>query len=149
MAFETNGVLISQGYLVVTSLVVVLVFGRIFTLAMGGGFGARRIYERLLTGIVFSPMMFFETTPLGRIVNRLSYDTELVDFLLIRLHNSAFASVLWLLSSIVVMAYVVPYILILLLIIGLVYIYMVIQYRRSCVELQRLDAVSRSPIQVC
>ena len=84
----------------------------------------------------------------GRIVNRLAYDTELMDFLLIRLHNSALASVMWLLSSIVVMAYVVPYILLILLAVGLAYIFMVVQYRRACVQLQRLDAVSRSPINV-
>jgi len=81
-------------------------------------------------------------------VNRLSYDTEIIDFLIIRLHNSAFASVMWLLSSVVVMAYVVPYILIVLAVVAMVYIFMVLQYRRSCVQLQRLDAVSRSPIQV-
>lgn len=85
---------------------------------------------------------------LGRIVNRMSYDTELVDFLLIRLHNSGIASIFWLLSSIAIMAYVVPYILLVLLVVGIAYVFMVMSYRRTCVELQRLDAVSRSPIQV-
>ena len=56
------------GYVAISFMIIVLVASRILIMALGGGLGARRIYERLLTGIVYSPMVFFETTPLGTYV---------------------------------------------------------------------------------
>ncbi|GAX24232.1 hypothetical protein FisN_4Lu593 [Fistulifera solaris] len=53
----------------------------------------------------------------------------------------------WLLSSIVVMAVVLPWILIPLAPVTLIYIYTQSYYRMSGPDLQRLDAITRSPIQ--
>jgi hypothetical protein len=55
----------SEGYIALVFIIVVLTIVRTYVLAIAGGIAARRIYERLLIGIVYSPMVFFETTPLG------------------------------------------------------------------------------------
>ncbi|XP_054161116.1 multidrug resistance-associated protein 1-like [Oppia nitens] len=44
-----------------------------------GVLAAKRLYETLLSSIVQSPMSFFDTTPLGRIVNRFSKDIDILD----------------------------------------------------------------------
>ena len=44
---------------------------------------ARVLYRRLLFGVLSAPMIFFETTPSGRILNRFTSDTEQVDFQLL------------------------------------------------------------------
>ncbi len=48
-------------------------------LAMGVLRASRSIYLRLLTNVMHSPMTFFDTTPVGRILNRFSKDTYTID----------------------------------------------------------------------
>ena len=48
-------------------------------LAVGVLRASRIIYLRLLTNVMHSPMMFFDTTPVGRILNRFSKDTYTID----------------------------------------------------------------------
>ena len=50
----------------------VLVLGGSFILAIGAIFGSRTLHDNLLSAILRSPMSFFDTTPLGRILNRFS-----------------------------------------------------------------------------
>ena len=44
---------------------------------------ARVLYKELAASVIASPMVFFETTPSGRIVNRFTSDTEQMDFQLL------------------------------------------------------------------
>lgn len=105
---------------------------------------------------------------MGRIVNRFTYDVEVMDVELSVAMTGLMMSSSWLLSSIVVMvrskagflvlsadtisisllqAVVLPWILIPLAPVTVVYIFTQSYYRMSGPDLQRLDAISRSPIQ--
>lgn len=48
-------------------------------LAFGQNQASRRQHEGMLRRIMRAPMSFFDTTPLGRIVNRFSRDVDVVD----------------------------------------------------------------------
>ena len=50
-----------------------------FALAKGTLDAAVTLHRKLLYQILRSPMVFFDTTPLGRIVNRFSKDIDVVD----------------------------------------------------------------------
>uniref|UniRef100_A0A914PNV8 Uncharacterized protein n=1 Tax=Panagrolaimus davidi TaxID=227884 RepID=A0A914PNV8_9BILA len=49
-------------------------------MAFGSYYASTKLYDNLLTSLLHSPMEFFNTTPMGRILNRLSNDIETIDF---------------------------------------------------------------------
>ena len=48
-------------------------------MALGCLRAAKFLHEHMLRNILRSPMSFFDTTPLGRIVNRFSKDVDVAD----------------------------------------------------------------------
>ncbi|CAH1800691.1 unnamed protein product [Owenia fusiformis] len=107
---------------------------------------SKKLFSGMLWAIVRAPMRFFDTTPLGRILNRFSYDTNTIDEKLPITIDSVFYCVLVCLSGIVVNGITTPFFL--LAVLPLCICYFAIQrfYISSSRELQRLDSVSRSPV---
>jgi ABC-type multidrug transport system fused ATPase/permease subunit len=113
----------------------------------GGANAAISLFKSMIARVVRAPLEFFETNPMGRIVNRFSFDTEQIDFQLVIKLNAALASLAWMVSGIFVMISINPWTATVL---GpCIFIYYRLQsfYRHSSIDLQRLDSVSRSPIQ--
>ncbi|KAL4852933.1 Multidrug resistance-associated protein 1 [Chlorella vulgaris] len=107
---------------------------------------SRVIHHRCLTSLVRAPVTFFDTTPVGRILNRFSKDTDDVDFLL-SMSMSEFGNCIFqLLATTIFIAVIQPWILVGIGPLAVVYYFLQKFYRRTNIELQRLDAVSRSPI---
>ncbi|TKR75883.1 hypothetical protein L596_017113 [Steinernema carpocapsae] len=115
-----------------------------------GAFGAFRasrvLHNVLLENVVRLPMAFFDTTPLGRILNRFGRDVEVVDDLISEYMDQAF---FWLyetaMSLILVIRgsfYMVP----LIILIMILNIVVVKFYVRTARQLQRLENITRSPI---
>ena len=134
-------------FICLTAFMSVAVVSRLEWMALGLAHSAGAHFTAMVASVARAPMQFFESNPSGRIINRFSYDVELMDFSLIQMSNGTLASLFWMLTSVSVMLAVVP--------IGAVAIvpafavFAGVQwfYRRGCVELQRLDSISRSPVQ--
>lgn len=107
---------------------------------------SRQLFAELLTGVLYAPMGFYDTTPLGRIINRFSKDVYTVDEQIpqtVRSYVGTMARVTCVLLYIVV---ITP--LFLLGLIPLVIFYYMAQkyYIKTSRELTRIESTARSPI---
>lgn len=57
----------------------ILVMISSFTLAMGNIGAAKKLHNNLLVNKLHTPQSFFDTTPIGRIINRFSKDIYIID----------------------------------------------------------------------
>ncbi|KIX09957.1 uncharacterized protein Z518_01038 [Rhinocladiella mackenziei CBS 650.93] len=107
---------------------------------------SRKLHDRMAYAIFRSPMSFFDTTPIGRILNRFSSDIYRVDEVIARTFNMLFVNTGRALFTIGVIAASTPIFLVLVIPLGAVYTVYQKYYLRTSRELKRLDSVSRSPI---
>ncbi|KAF8884414.1 multidrug resistance-associated ABC transporter [Gymnopilus junonius] len=109
-----------------------------------GLFASLNLYKAALSGVLSSPTSFFDTTPMGRIISRLSKDQETIDQqlpLILMQFLTTFASVL---GTVGLVFYTFPYLGILFAPLTLLYYVASVYYRRSSVEAKRLDSLLRS-----
>ncbi|XP_062400248.1 ATP-binding cassette sub-family C member 10 [Sardina pilchardus] len=119
---------------------------RAFLFAYGGIRAATVIHNRLLDRILKATVTFFDTTPLGRVLNRFSSDMYIVDDSMPFVLNILLANVFGLLGMLVVMAYGLPWLLLPLLPLGALYYRTQRFYRHSSRELKRLCSLTLSPV---
>jgi ATP-binding cassette subfamily C (CFTR/MRP) protein 1 len=107
---------------------------------------AKYLHSSMLTSVIKSPMSFFDTTPLGRILNRFSKDEHTIDEVLPRNFNMYIRVLAQVIATILIIIFSTPFFL--LLIIPLFFIYMSVQryYLATSRELKRLDSIGKSPI---
>ena len=104
------------------------------------------LHQRMLNRILRSPMGFFDTTPLGRIVNRFAKDVDVCDNVLyntIRTFLSTFTNFV---GTVVLICVLIPILCAVILPMGLVFYFIQRIYIGTARQLKRLESVSRSPI---
>jgi ATP-binding cassette, subfamily C (CFTR/MRP), member 1 len=114
--------------------------------AYGGITAASSFHHQMLKRVLRAPSSFFDTTPLGRILNRFSTDVATVDATLPGSFSSYVSMASRILSTVIVQAIILPFTLIGSIPIGFCYAIVQSFYRNSSRELKRLDATSKSPI---
>ncbi|XP_072038843.1 ATP-binding cassette sub-family C member 9-like [Amphiura filiformis] len=106
----------------------------------------RRLHNQMLDRVMHSPMRFFDTTPLGRVLNRFSSDIVVLDLrlgmTLTLFSRFTFSCV----SAIIVNAIVSWWFILLIAPISVLYFLIMIFYITTSRELQRLDSITRSPV---
>ncbi|XP_023680821.2 ATP-binding cassette sub-family C member 10 [Paramormyrops kingsleyae] len=119
---------------------------RAFLFAYGTICAATVIHTRLLDRVLKSTVTFFDSTPLGRIINRFSSDLYSVDDTLPFILNILLANIFGLLGMLVMISYGLPWILLLLLPLAALYYKIQSFYRHTSRELKRLYSITLSPI---
>uniref|UniRef100_A0A8C5WMM8 ABC-type glutathione-S-conjugate transporter n=1 Tax=Leptobrachium leishanense TaxID=445787 RepID=A0A8C5WMM8_9ANUR len=117
-----------------------------FTLAMAGIGAARKLHSGLLDNKLHTPQAFYDTTPIGRIINRFSKDIYVIDEVIPQTILMFLATFFSSLSTMVVIIASTP--LFAVVIIPLAFVYFFVQrfYVATSRQLKRLESVSRSPI---
>uniref|UniRef100_T1J4L1 ABC-type glutathione-S-conjugate transporter n=1 Tax=Strigamia maritima TaxID=126957 RepID=T1J4L1_STRMM len=125
---------------------VILLLIACLALANGSIRASRNLHNSMLTNILRCPLSFFETTPLGRILNRFSKDIDLVDGRLAQNIYPMLSTFLKTVAIIVVMTMSTP--LVLCAIVPVFILYYLVQrfYIASSRQLKRLASISQSPI---
>lgn len=107
---------------------------------------ARFLHSSMLEAVVRSPMFFFDTTPLGRILNRFSKDEHTIDEVLPRNFNMYIRVLAQVIATILIITSSTPFFLILIIPLGFIYVGAQRYYLAASRELKRLDSIGKSPI---
>ena len=106
----------------------------------------RVLHQSAAESVVASPVVFFDTTPLGRIINRFSNDVEVVDCEISWSWSYFLWNVFELIGCILQIALNSTWSLLMLLPLGAAFGTVARHYRHSSRELQRLVSISQSPV---
>lgn len=107
---------------------------------------ARDLHDKLLHRIMRLPMSFFDTTPIGRILNRFSKDVDTVDNVIPMSVRSWIMAVFSVVTVLAAITYSTPIFLSIVLPIAIVYYFIQKFYVATSRQLQRIESISRSPM---
>lgn len=132
------------GMTIIALVVMQLIRGFMYTRAVLRA--STRLHAQLFSRVVAGTMAFFHTTPLGRIINRFSKDTDELDSRLVLLMEQFFQNLALILTTIALIAYVLPFFLVALVPIGTAFILFVRYFRSTQRQVKRLDNMTQAPL---
>ena len=134
-------------YFTFTCLTSIFVGCRVASLMYFSWHGTKKLHEQMVARVLNAPInLYFDTTPIGRILNRFSKDLSILDVMLVYLFGSFYVNVYQLLAIVVMSTIIVPWIAIFFPIIFCVVIKL---YRHSIdatKEVSRIESVTKSPL---
>nr|XP_003409027.1 canalicular multispecific organic anion transporter 1 [Loxodonta africana] len=107
---------------------------------------ANILHKQLLNNILRAPMSFFDTTPIGRIVNRFAGDISTVDETIPYTFRSWIMQFLVIISTLVMICMATPVFIVIMIPLTIIYVFVQMFYVATSRQLRRLDSVTRSPI---
>ncbi|KAG6623523.1 ATP-binding Cassette (ABC) Superfamily [Phytophthora cinnamomi] len=133
-------------YMLINLAYAVLLFIRVVLLYLGSLHASRLLFNKLLNQILRAPTSFFDTTPLGRIVNRMSKDIYTLDEAIPGTVVGLLNTIVSVVITLVTISYVTPMFMVILAPVLAGYYCSQRYFIKTSRELQRLDSISRSPI---
>ncbi|KAF9361387.1 hypothetical protein BGX34_007153 [Mortierella sp. NVP85] len=105
---------------------------------------SRAMHDAAFKQVLYSPLAFFDTTPLGRIINRFSRDVDMLDNVLWSTMYEFTITIVTLLGTIVLVMVVFPWLVLAVVPIIALYYSLSVYYRTTSREVKRLDSNMRS-----
>jgi ABC-type multidrug transport system fused ATPase/permease subunit len=141
----------------ITPLRLILIYGALGAMTILIGFlnnyfwlkrgiaAGKTFHDQMLRAILSAPIRFFDSTPVGRILQRFSRDIESVDIYLQWSFDNTIHSLFQISVSFLLIVVILPLVLIFIVPIFFVYYSVQNSYRRVAREIKRLDSLARSP----
>ena len=104
------------------------------------------LHDKMVLAILQAPVLFFDSNPVGRILNRFSKDVGCLDELLPKTFLISIQNVLLVFASIIVPTATNPWLLFLVIPLIVVVLYVSKYYLKTSRELKRLESICRSPV---
>ncbi|XJO76494.1 hypothetical protein BDV3_007007 [Batrachochytrium dendrobatidis] len=119
----------------------------LLTIQYAGSYNAsKKLHSSMLNRVLNAPMRFFDTTPIGRILNRFSKDIECIDMEVSNGVSGFLGSALRVFTVLMIVTMVAPLLLLLFIPIVIMFYNISKSYLLASRELRRLESVSQSPI---
>lgn len=134
------------GYLLIGLTYTTMSFIREAVVFYGSLRASKRIHERLLHHIMRAKFKFFDSTPLGRIINRFSKDVEAVDQEVAPVALGMVHSLASVIAIVVLISIITPGFLGAGVIISMLYWLIGVFYLRASRDLKRIESIQRSPL---
>ncbi|KAJ1304670.1 hypothetical protein OPQ81_005809 [Rhizoctonia solani] len=115
-----------------------------FAFAFAGFTASLNLFSGALSGVLGSPMKFFDTTPLGAIIARLSKDIDTLDANLPQAWFQLLSNAFSILGTVALVFYTYAWLGIMFPPLFFLYWYFSMFYRRTSIEVKRLDSILRS-----
>ncbi|KAK7111848.1 hypothetical protein V1264_011414 [Littorina saxatilis] len=123
-----------------------MTFSGALMVALGSRIASKQMHQGMLVTVLRLPMTFFDTTPLGRVLNRFSKDVDTVDTVLPERMSMWLRCLLQVIGTVVVISMSTPIFLALIVPLGILYFIVQRFYVATSRQLKRLESTSRSPI---
>ena len=107
---------------------------------------SKAMHKRMLEQVMRSPMSFFDTTPIGRIVNRFAKDVDVCDNTLPSNIRQLLSTLTNFIGTICMIIAVVPIFTVVIVPTAIVFFFVQKVYVSCSRQLKRLESISRSPI---
>ena len=107
---------------------------------------SQALHQRMLTAVLKAPVLFFDTNPVGRVLNRFSTDMAFLDEMLPEAFLDAGQLVLFSFSAVILPAILNPWVLLVVIPLFGVFLFIGKYYLSTARELKRLEALNRSPV---
>ncbi|XP_038054473.1 ATP-binding cassette sub-family C member 9-like isoform X1 [Patiria miniata] len=134
------------GYTALAMSSAVLSFISAVSCFVAGLLASRQLHRSMLGVMSRAPMRFYDTTPIGRILNRFSSDIHTVDDLLPSDFLFLVEATFKCLSAVIVNTIVTPFFILAILPVAVCYMLLRHYYLRTSRELQRLSSITKSPV---
>ncbi|KAF9130051.1 hypothetical protein BG015_004063, partial [Linnemannia schmuckeri] len=138
-------------YMGIYTVLVVMFMGLIFCasykiIVMACVQAADRLHSKLLASVLRMPMNFFDTTPVGRILNRFSSDVSSIDEMICWTFYDMFLFGAMVIGSLVVIATTTPVFLAIVPPVFVTYVFVMSYYIAASRAFKRIESVARSPM---
>ena len=107
---------------------------------------SERLHDKMVTCLLQAPVLFFDTTPAGRILNRFSKDIGCIDEILPKTFLSAIQYLLFVGSAALVPSITNFWLCFVSLPIFLAFVFVTRYYLKTSRDLKRLESICRSPV---
>lgn len=133
-------------YLLISAAYIIFACGFEYAIFMGSLRASSIIHDRLVIAVTHAQFKFFDSTPLGRIMNRFSKDIEAVDQEVSPVAKSVAQTLGAILVIILLISFITPAFLIAAIFISIIYAVIGTFYITPSRDLKRLESVQRSPL---
>ena len=107
---------------------------------------SERLHDKMVWAVLQAPVLFFDSNPVGRIMNRFSKDIGCLDEVLPKTFLRSIQFILVLFAGILVPTVTNPWLLVVVVPLAILVVFISRYYLKTSRELKRLESICRSPV---